>query len=67
MSSVSTWDTMSLCVPTRLITKQHFQRTRQEEAKGSVMDAMRRDMKLARVQTRKVKALCHQQRGSFAR
>jgi hypothetical protein len=28
MSSAPTWGTMPLCVPTRLITKPHFQRTR---------------------------------------
>ena len=31
------------------------------------MVAMRRDMKLAHVPTRKVKALCHRERGSSAR
>jgi len=31
------------------------------------MVAMRRDMKLAHAPTRKVKALCHQERGSSAR
>ena len=47
--------------------KPHFQRTRQEEARGSVMVVMRRDMKLAHVLIRKVKACHHQQRGSLAR
>jgi hypothetical protein len=67
MLSTPTWDTMPLCVPTRLMTKPHFQIRRQEKTIGSIMDAMRRDIKLAHVQTRKVKALYHQQRGPLAR
>ena len=33
MSSAPTWDTMPLCVPTRLMTKPHFQRRRQKISK----------------------------------
>jgi hypothetical protein len=46
--------------------KPRFQR-RQEETRGSVMVAMRRNIKLAHVLTGKVKALCYQERGSLAR
>jgi hypothetical protein len=67
MLSAPTWDTMPLSVPTRLMIKPHFQRRRQEETRGSVMVAMRRDIKLAHVLTRKVKALCYQERGSLER
>jgi hypothetical protein len=47
--SAPTWDTMPLGVPTKLMTKSHFQRRRQVKARGSVMDAMRRVMKLHHV------------------
>jgi len=57
MSSPLVWDIMLLCVPTRLMTKPHFQRTRQEEARGSVMNAKRRDMKLTHLPTRNVSGL----------
>jgi hypothetical protein len=59
MSNAPTWDTMPLTVPTRLMTKPYFQRRRQEEIRGSVMIAIRRDTQLAHVLTKNVKALCY--------
>jgi hypothetical protein len=59
MSNAPTWDTMPLSVPTRLMTKTHFQRRRQEEIRGSVMVAIRRDMELAHVRIKNVKSLCY--------
>jgi hypothetical protein len=53
-SNAPIWDTMHPCVPTRLMTRPHFQRRKQEDQKGSVVVAMRRDMKLHHVLTKRM-------------
>jgi len=48
------WKIVHLYVPTRLMTRPHFQRRKQEDKKGSVMVVMRGDMKLHHVHTRRM-------------